>query len=127
MSHLTELTTQCIRCGFCLEDCPTFQETGSELESPRGRIYLIRSAEEGKLTWADTKEHLDLCLGCRACETACPSGVKYGEILELAKEQASKPNLIRKGLLAVTTKPALLRAQLTAANLLGIKRAPGKG
>ena len=82
MSHFEDLTTQCIRCGFCLEDCPTFVTTGNELESPRGRIYLIRSAIEGKLDWVkDVSPHTDLCLGCRACETACPSGVQYGAIL----------------------------------------------
>ena len=85
---LGELTTHCIRCGFCLEACPTFTETASELESPRGRIYLVRSAVEGKLRWQeDVREHLDKCLGCRACETACPSGVEeyWQWILEMAR------------------------------------------
>lgn len=124
---ITELASQCIRCGFCLEDCPTFQETGSELESPRGRIYLIRSAEEGKLAWSDVQPHLDLCLGCRACETACPSGVQYGAIFEQAKANIGGNNLIRKGLLTVTTNPPLLRAQLRAAEMIGMRRAPMKG
>ena len=88
MKALDDLTTQCIRCGFCLEACPTFKLTGSELESPRGRIYLARSAEEGVMGWADVKPHLDRCLGCLACEPACPSAVQYGEILELARSRA---------------------------------------
>jgi glycolate oxidase iron-sulfur subunit len=128
MKSMEELTTHCIRCGFCLEDCPTFIQTGNELESPRGRIYLVRSAMEGKLDWnEDVKEHLDLCLGCRACETACPSGVEYGAILEMARDkiESASPNLIRKGLLMSTTNPAILKAQLVGSRLLGIQKMPG--
>jgi glycolate oxidase iron-sulfur subunit len=124
---MEELATHCIRCGFCLEDCPTFIQTGSELESPRGRIYLVRSAIAGKLDWQeDVKPHLDLCLGCRACETACPSGVEYGAILEMARDQIeqAKPNLVRKGLLTSTTNPVILKAQLKASGLLGMRAMP---
>jgi glycolate oxidase iron-sulfur subunit len=123
MKDLEELTTHCIRCGFCLEACPTFTETASELESPRGRIYLVRSALEGQLNWAETQPHLDQCLGCRACETACPSGVEYGQILELARSRLpkSKP---RAALLGGLTNPAILRLQLEAARLVGLKRLP---
>src|SRR5580704_18192700 len=108
MKDLAELTTHCIRCGFCLEACPTFTETGSELESPRGRIYLVRSAVEGKLQWQeDVREHLDRCLGCRACEPACPSGVEYGAILEMARDkiEKEKPQLSKSALLASATRP----------------------
>src|SRR5207244_2694377 len=115
MHDLSELTTHCIRCGFCLESCPTFVETGNELESPRGRIYLVRSALEGKLRWQeDVREHLDLCLGCRNCETACPSGVEYGAILELARDliEQEKPELSKKALLASTSSPTILKTQL---------------
>ena len=111
MSHLTDLTTQCIRCGFCLESCPTFNLTGEETESPRGRIYLVRSAEEGKIAWADAKPHIDKCLGCLACTTSCPSGVKYGEIFELARDRTAK-SLPKRLLLSAITKPSLLRSQL---------------
>jgi glycolate oxidase iron-sulfur subunit len=78
--------TQCVHCGLCLDACPTYQELGTEADSPRGRIHLIRALEEGTLS-LDTKvvRHLDLCLGCRACETACPSGVPYGRIIEEAR------------------------------------------
>ncbi len=123
MSHLTDLTTQCIRCGFCLESCPTFVLTGEETESPRGRIYLARSAEEGKVAWEDAKPHLDKCLGCLACTTACPSGVKYGEILELARDRVGK-SIPKKALLTGMTKPSLLRVQLQLGRLLPGKRVP---
>lgn len=112
MHDLGELTTHCIRCGFCLEACPTFTETGSELESPRGRIYLVRSALDGKLRWQeDVRPHLDRCLGCRACETACPSGVQYGAILEMARDRLEneRADLPKKALLATTANPSLLR------------------
>jgi glycolate oxidase iron-sulfur subunit len=127
MSKFEDLTTQCIRCGFCLEDCPTFVQTGNELESPRGRIYLIRSAIEGKLDWVDdVAPHTDLCLGCRACETACPSGVEYGAILELAKQEISnrKPNALRKAFLTGTTNPVILKTQLAMSKLLPGERVP---
>ena len=78
MSALSELTTRCIHCGLCLEDCPTYIETLSEADSPRGRIYLVRAIEEGRADWdAAMRYHIDRCLGCRGCETACPSGVEY--------------------------------------------------
>ncbi len=113
MKPLSDLTAQCIRCGFCLETCPTFAETGIESESPRGRIYLVRMADEGKLGWdADVEKHLDLCLGCRACETACPSGVKYGEILELARERMRERRprgMLRLMLRGMTDFPGLMK------------------
>jgi glycolate oxidase iron-sulfur subunit len=112
--ELSDLTTKCIRCGFCLEACPTFALTGNEMESPRGRIYLVRSALEGALPWQETRKHLELCLGCRACETACPSGVQYGSILEVARERLEQPSLAKKALLAAMTNPALLKASLKA-------------
>ena len=73
----------CVHCGLCTASCPTYLETGNENDSPRGRIYLMRAVTDGRLELTDTvKRHLDLCLDCRSCETACPSGVQYGRLIE---------------------------------------------
>ncbi|HVF09258.1 MAG TPA: heterodisulfide reductase-related iron-sulfur binding cluster [Abditibacteriaceae bacterium] len=78
-----ERLMDCIHCGLCLSQCPTYAEEGLEADSPRGRIYIMRSLAEGRSEPTPSLvEHLDLCLGCRACETACPSGVQYGHLLE---------------------------------------------
>ena len=74
-----EGVNRCVHCGLCLAYCPTFSLLGTEMDSPRGRIFLIKSLAEGRIALTDnTVKHLDLCLGCRACETVCPSGVPYG-------------------------------------------------
>jgi glycolate oxidase iron-sulfur subunit len=79
---------KCVHCGICLPQCPTYRVLGEEMDSPRGRIYLMRAASEGRIGVTDAlTRHLDLCLGCRACETACPSGVPFGELLEAARGQ----------------------------------------
>jgi len=75
----------CVHCGFCSATCPTYQLTGNELDGPRGRIYLIKSVLEGEVATQATQHHLDRCLTCRACETACPSGVQYGRLLEIGR------------------------------------------
>lgn len=111
MDKLDDLTAKCIRCGFCFESCPTFSLTGSELESPRGRIYLVKTAAEGKLSWEDAAPHLDRCLGCRACETACPSGVEYGKILEIGRSHVAL-NPFRKLFLQILTSPTWLKFAL---------------
>ena len=77
------LYQDCIHCGLCTASCPTYVETGDENDSPRGRIYLMRAISDCRITAsAEVRRHLDLCLDCRACETACPSGVQYGRLIE---------------------------------------------
>ena len=79
-----------MHCGLCQSACPTYIELGTEADSPRGRIHLMRALEEGRLEPSpEVVRHLDLCLGCRACETACPSGVPYGALIEDAKVNKS--------------------------------------
>lgn len=80
----------CVHCGLCLGACPTYLETGDENNSPRGRIYLMRAVQDGRMDPVDAREHLDLCLGCRACEPACPSGVEYGSMLEATRDHIER-------------------------------------
>jgi len=79
---------KCVHCGFCLATCPTYQLEQNELDSPRGRIYLIKSMLEGGPASAQTQHHLDRCLTCRACETTCPSGVEYGRLIDIGRHVA---------------------------------------
>jgi glycolate oxidase iron-sulfur subunit len=86
-----EGVNQCVHCGLCLAYCPTFAELGTEMDSPRGRIFLIRSLAEGRIGLGDaTVEHLSLCLDCRACETVCPAGVPYGRLIEAARAEIER-------------------------------------
>jgi glycolate oxidase iron-sulfur subunit len=87
-----ELLRTCISCGFCLSACPTYQDTRREASSPRGRINLMRALERGELVAGDLEEELSFCLGCRACETVCPAGVRYGALLELARDAVGTPH-----------------------------------
>jgi len=87
-THTYDLMRQCIHCGFCLPTCPTYAVLGVEMDSPRGRIYQMQAVAEGRMAIStDFVDHMYCCLGCRACETACPSGVQFGKLIEAAREQ----------------------------------------
>jgi glycolate oxidase iron-sulfur subunit len=86
-----EGVNQCVHCGLCLASCPTFSLLGTEMDSPRGRIFLVKSLAEGRMSLSDsTVRHLSLCLDCRACETVCPAGVPYGRLIEAAKAEIER-------------------------------------
>jgi len=80
-----DIVRSCVHCGFCTATCPTYQVLGDELDSPRGRIYLIKEVLEGVQPSERTQLHLDRCLTCRACETTCPSGVQYGRLIDIGR------------------------------------------
>jgi glycolate oxidase iron-sulfur subunit len=105
-----ELFLDCVHCGLCTSACPTYVELGTEMDSPRGRIYLMRAVTDGRLQPDDpeVRRHLDLCLDCRACESACPSGVQYGQLIEPYRIHQAKtqPSSIK---LSALQKLALFR------------------
>src|SRR6185436_12115816 len=85
------LVDKCVHCGFCLPSCPTYALWGEEMDSPRGRIYLMKAALEGRAELTGTfVQHFDACLGCMACVTACPSGVQYGPLVEHTRAQIER-------------------------------------
>ena len=125
----TERLLSCVHCGLCLAACPTYVELGTEPDSPRGRIHLMRALEEGRLEpTPEVRRHLDLCLGCRACETACPSGVEYGKLIEAARPyvEAGRPTAARwarRALARVLSSPTLGSVALAPLRLAGGRRA----
>lgn len=112
----------CVHCGFCLAACPTYNRLGDEADSPRGRLHLMRAVVDGRLDpSADAfQTHIDRCLGCRACEPVCPSGVEYGSLLELAREVGAKHGkrgLLSRGLLRVFASDSLRRTFFLAGRI----------
>jgi glycolate oxidase iron-sulfur subunit len=111
----------CVHCGFCTATCPTYQLLGDELDGPRGRIYLIKQVLEGAPVTAKTQTHLDRCLTCRNCETTCPSGVKYGRLIDIGRkvveDRVERPlmeRFKRKMLKEVLPRKGLFTAALRA-------------
>ncbi|WP_434559273.1 glycolate oxidase subunit GlcF [Pseudomonas sp. R1-6] len=111
----------CVHCGFCNATCPTYQLLGDELDGPRGRIYLIKQVLEGNEVTRKTQEHLDRCLSCRNCETTCPSGVDYHNLLDIGRAvvDAAVPRspgqrLLREGLRGVLPNPGLFKGLVSS-------------
>jgi glycolate oxidase iron-sulfur subunit len=115
----------CVHCGFCTATCPTYQLLGDELDGPRGRIYLIKQVLEGAPVTASTQLHLDRCLTCRNCETTCPSGVRYGRLVDIGRkvveERVARPlaeRIKRKVLIEGLTRKKVFGAALRAGQAL---------
>jgi glycolate oxidase iron-sulfur subunit len=121
-----DLLFDCVHCGLCAEACPTYVVTRCEMDSPRGRIYLMKSLAEGRIEFDDdAARHLDLCLGCRGCETACPSGVHYGRLIEGARSFVERNHprsfadrVKRRAISAIFPYPNRLRALLAPLKLI---------
>jgi glycolate oxidase iron-sulfur subunit len=121
---MADAVQSCVHCGFCLAACPTYGELGQEMDSPRGRIVLMKQALEGTLPWVDTQPHVDRCLGCLACEPACPSGVSYRDLISpfraLAQKNFTRTPMerLRRRLAAATIPyPARFRAAVFAGKI----------
>lgn len=113
-------TLDCVHCGLCLPHCPTHQVLGVEADSPRGRIYLMRALAEGRVEEPESiRPFLDRCLDCRACETACPSGVRYGEILEATRAELERAQP-KRGMAAWLTRTLLWHVVANQRRLRGM-------
>jgi glycolate oxidase iron-sulfur subunit len=121
------LIDACVHCGFCLPSCPTYVLWGEEMDSPRGRVYLMRAGLEGKAEMSPTfVDHFDKCLGCMACVTACPSGVQYGPLIERTRAQIEKhydrplgDRLFRSLLFSLLPYPGRMRIAMAPLVVLG--------
>jgi glycolate oxidase iron-sulfur subunit len=104
----SDIINTCVHCGLCLPSCPTYRETGLEMSSPRGRIYLMKAVDEGRIGLDSTvfQEQMSQCLNCRACEAVCPSGVQYGAILENSRAQIEQARGSKPEPVAANTPPA---------------------
>ncbi|MDG2046302.1 MAG: glycolate oxidase subunit GlcF [Halioglobus sp.] len=119
------ITSACVHCGLCLPTCPTYLDSRDERDSPRGRIYLIKNLLETGEASSQTQLHLDRCLTCRSCETHCPSGMQYGELIDIGRdlmEQAAPrpaaPRVLRWLLRFILSRPRLLQLGLAVAQFL---------
>ena len=116
---------KCVHCGFCLQACPTYVQTGLETESPRGRIALMKAVNEGRLEITPTVvSHWDLCIQCRACEVACPSGVPYGRLIEATMtevERYRKPGLVARAIAWMLLKQVLPKQRRLAILVTGLR------
>jgi len=126
-----EGVNQCVHCGLCLAYCPTFSELGTEMDSPRGRIFTIKALAEGRMSLSDSAvEHLSLCLDCRACETVCPAGVPYGRLIEAAKAEIERQRpggVLRRGFRWVNFGLLLGRPRVLRAAALGLRAYQASG
>src|SRR5438552_1410650 len=130
----TALIDDCVHCGFCLPACPTYVLWGEEMDSPRGRIYMMKKSTQGEAPLDQRfRLHMDNCLGCMACVTACPSGVQYDKLIEDTRAQiernhdrSHRERLVRQAIFGLFPHPGRLRAlapALAAARALGVTRA----
>ncbi|WP_375748757.1 glycolate oxidase subunit GlcF [Vibrio sp. HN007] len=132
---------RCVHRGFCNATCPTFIETGDQNSGPRGRIYIIRSFLEGKTLSSEEKEHLDLCLACRSCQTTCPASIEFGRLINIAREmieaettRSLKERLIRWSIRQTIPYPERISRAVTIGRILSpvlprplAKKIPAKG
>ncbi|NMU90149.1 4Fe-4S dicluster domain-containing protein, partial [Achromobacter ruhlandii] len=129
---------RCVHCGFCTATCPTYQVLGDELDSPRGRIYLIKQVLEGAEPTQSTQQHLDRCLTCRNCETTCPSGVEYGHLVDIGRQiveervprpwaEKAKRKMLSRAMLSPLFGPVSRLGQVVGAAFPEVPRRMGPG
>src|SRR5690606_32707897 len=130
LADAAEGLDRCVHCGFCLQACPTYVTLEDENDSPRGRLVIMRALLEGEMALDDPVAHTHIaqCLGCRGCETACPSGVPYGALLEATRATLAKSRpipLLARVILGVFERPLLLRLAMLGGRLVRRERVSG--